>query len=80
MPPPQPFYCCLLPCRAWANETGSTNTVYTLYELCEGDTGSGTAFEGISEALLLKALNILEKASRVALLSQDGEVEGVKFL
>eukprot|EP00667_Euglena_gracilis_P023503 EG_transcript_26577 len=65
--------------RAWATETGNTNTVCTIHELCEGDTGQGTPFEGIARPVLLKALRLLEKAGRAALIAQDGEVEGVKF-
>ena len=62
---------------AHANKKSLTNTVCTFYELT-GDDPSGE-FYGLDENVLKKAIQILEKQGKAALISFDGN-EGVKFL
>eukprot|EP00669_Euglena_mutabilis_P014329 TRINITY_DN9392_c0_g1_i1.p2 TRINITY_DN9392_c0_g1~~TRINITY_DN9392_c0_g1_i1.p2 ORF type:complete len:102 (-),score=33.81 TRINITY_DN9392_c0_g1_i1:110-415(-) len=66
--------------RAWATETGHTSTVCTLYELTDGDTGRGAPFEGMPRPLMVRALQLLERRGQAALLTHEGDVEGVKLL
>eukprot|EP00039_Didymoeca_costata_P028002 m.19692 g.19692 ORF g.19692 m.19692 type:complete len:177 (-) comp6650_c0_seq1:4038-4568(-) len=67
----------------WVNATGSQNSVFTLYEMNEGDTGKDTEFHGIGNELLLRALQKLESDGKAQLMKTEPDVttyDGVKFL
>jgi len=64
---------------AHAVEKGLTNSVCTFYELTSGDDAAGKDFFGLDETVLKKAITVLEKQGKAALISFDGN-EGVKFL
>ncbi len=71
-----------------ARETGLADTVVTLYELTDGDTGAGSELHGLDRLTLVAALRVLERRGAVALLLQpsggggddDEGGDGVKFL
>lgn len=62
----------------WATDNGLTNTVCTLFELTNGDTSTGEEFHGLDQAVLVKALRVLESQQKCELINFDDN-EGVKF-
>lgn len=62
----------------WAQETGTTNAVCTFFELTEGDAAAGRPWQGLSVAVLVKALRVLEAQGKCELMG-DGDDGGVKF-
>ncbi len=76
-PPPPP-----LNSLTQARDAGLVDTVVTLYELTEGDTGAGSELHGVDSRTLVAALRVLEQRGAAALLLQggDGDGDGVKFL
>ncbi|XP_022190340.1 vacuolar protein-sorting-associated protein 25 [Nilaparvata lugens] len=59
----------------WAQETGQTNSVCTLYEIINA---SDQDFYGLNEEVVKKALHVLERKQKAELIL-DGENSGVKF-
>lgn len=56
-------------------------SVFTVYELHQGDEVSGTDFYGMDEGLFRKALATLEKQGRAVMFQgATSEEDGVKFL
>lgn len=65
----------------WASEMGHANSVLTVYELLEGDTGEKTEFYGLDGGLFRKAIGILQKRGKAELFQGTTfEEDGVKFL
>lgn len=62
----------------WAESTGNTTSVCTLYELVNGDDTKDTEFSGLDTGILKMALQALEKQGKAELMAFDGN-EGVKF-
>uniref|UniRef100_U5EN43 Vacuolar protein-sorting-associated protein 25 n=1 Tax=Corethrella appendiculata TaxID=1370023 RepID=U5EN43_9DIPT len=62
----------------WAQASGMTNTVCTLFELTSGDNTVGEEFYGLEQNILLKVLKILESKGKCELIVFDDN-EGVKF-
>ncbi|PWN40686.1 ESCRT-II complex, vps25 subunit, partial [Ceraceosorus guamensis] len=66
---------------AWICSTGQNGSILTLYELTHGDPSEGTEFHELPDEMLRKALAILIKDGKAALLeATGGEGDGVKFL
>lgn len=63
----------------YVKEKSLYNMVLTFYELLEGDETSGREFHMLDETIFLKALKILEKSGKAAVIEMDGH-KGVKFL
>lgn len=64
----------------WVSQQGMTGgSVCTLYELISGDDTAHQEFHGIPEDLAIRALKSLQIKGKAELMSQDGNVEGVKF-
>lgn len=65
----------------WAEKHGQVGNITTLYELQQGDNTKGQDFWGLSEVILLRALENLVGRKRVALIRADIPSEtGIKFL
>lgn len=62
----------------WATANGLTNTVCTLFELTNGENSIGEEFHGLDQAVLVKALRVLEGQQKCELINFDDN-EGVKF-
>ncbi|XP_064480399.1 vacuolar protein-sorting-associated protein 25-like [Ornithodoros turicata] len=62
----------------WAESTGNTNTVCTLFELVNGDDTKDTEFTELDTDVLKMSLQVLEKQGKAEVISFDGN-EGVKF-
>lgn len=63
----------------YVREKSLYNTVLTFYELLEGDSTEGKEFHHLDETIFLKALKILEKSGKAAIIEMDGH-KGVKFV
>ncbi|KAG9510475.1 Vacuolar protein-sorting-associated protein 25, partial [Fragariocoptes setiger] len=55
------------------------NSVLTFYELLNGDETKDCEFHGMDEAVFLKAIRILERDGKAAIIELDGS-KGVKFV
>lgn len=63
----------------YVKEKSLQNTILTFYELLEGDSTMDREFHQLDETIFLKALKILEKAGKAAVIEMDGN-KGVKFV
>ncbi|KAJ3186224.1 Vacuolar protein-sorting-associated protein 25 [Gaertneriomyces sp. JEL0708] len=63
----------------WAFDTGSTNSVCTVYELLHSDGTEGWDFHEMDERILMKALNILAKNGKSQIFTASAGDVGVKF-
>lgn len=63
----------------YVKEMSLQNTILTFYELLEGDSTREREFHQLDEIILLKALKVLEKAGKAAVIEMDGN-KGVKFV
>lgn len=63
----------------YVRDKSAHNTILTFYELLEGDSTSNYEFHKLDELIFLKALKILEKAGKCAVIEMDGS-KGVKFV
>lgn len=61
----------------WAVANGQTNTIFTLFDLTNGDNTMGEEFYGLDERVLVKALKVLESRGKCVVFENN---EGVKFL
>lgn len=61
----------------WAVANGQTNTIFTLFDLTNGDSTVGEEFYGLDERVLVKALKVLEARGKCVVFENN---EGVKFL
>ncbi|CAM9550504.1 unnamed protein product [Choristocarpus tenellus] len=65
----------------FARRNGMIGSVFTVYELHQGDDVQGTEFFGMDEGLFRKALGILEKRGRAEIFQgSTSDEDGVKFL
>lgn len=62
----------------FANDNAMTNTVCTLFELCQGDNTVDQEFYGIDNSVMVKALKTLEVKGKCEVIIDD-DMEGVKF-
>lgn len=63
----------------YVKEKSLHNMILTFYELLEGDETKGREFHQLDEIIFLKALKILEKSGKAAVIEIDGN-KGVKFV
>jgi ESCRT-II complex subunit VPS25 len=67
--------------QKWASDTGYANSVLTVYELIEGDTGENTEFHNMDGELFRKAIAVLERRGKAELFQgSTSDEDGVKFL
>ena len=65
---------------AWIQNAGMIGTVYTVFELTNGDETRGTEFEGIDMYLMRKALDILQEQEKATIFKgSTSDEDGVKF-
>ncbi|XP_067397065.1 vacuolar protein-sorting-associated protein 25 [Emydura macquarii macquarii] len=62
----------------WVSKNGLTNSVFTLYELSNGDDTENEEFHGLEESMLLRALQVLQQEHRAEIITLD-DGRGVKF-
>lgn len=61
--------------------TGQNGSILTLYELTQGEASEGTLFQHLPDEMLRRALAVLSKNGKAAILeATGGEADGVKFL
>ncbi|TFJ95735.1 single-stranded DNA-binding protein [Platysternon megacephalum] len=60
------------------SKNGLTNSVFTLYELSNGDDTENEEFHGLEESMLLRALQALQQEHRAEIITLD-DGRGVKF-
>lgn len=65
-------------------DNGFSDTVFTLYEIMKGDFGSGSPIADIDEAVLKRALTVLQKRGMATIIEPDedddeDDMTGVKF-
>ena len=60
----------------WASASGNVGQVATFYELASGAETTGYSFNGLDEAIIKQALNILQDRGQAEIIGDDG----VKFL
>lgn len=63
----------------YVKEQSMQNTILTFYELLEGDSTKDREFHQLDEIIFLKALKVLERAGKAAVIEMDGN-KGVKFV
>lgn len=63
----------------YVKERSLQNTILTFYELLEGDSTKDRDFHQLDEVIFLKALKILERSGKAAVIEMDGS-KGVKFV
>ncbi|XP_003414304.2 vacuolar protein-sorting-associated protein 25 isoform X1 [Loxodonta africana] len=62
----------------WVSKSGQNNSVFTLYELTNGEDTEDEEFHGLDEATLLRALQALQQEHKAEIITvSDGR--GVKF-
>ncbi|KAH0627003.1 hypothetical protein JD844_002354 [Phrynosoma platyrhinos] len=62
----------------WVSKNGLTNSVFTLYELSNGEDTENEEFHGLEESMLLRALQALQQEHRAEIITLD-DGRGVKF-
>uniref|UniRef100_A0A8D0GLR5 Vacuolar protein-sorting-associated protein 25 n=1 Tax=Sphenodon punctatus TaxID=8508 RepID=A0A8D0GLR5_SPHPU len=62
----------------WVSRNGMTNSVFTLYELSNGDDMESEEFHGLEESMLLRALQALQQEHKAEIITLD-DGRGVKF-
>ncbi|XP_061787765.1 vacuolar protein-sorting-associated protein 25 [Nerophis lumbriciformis] len=62
----------------WVSKNGMTNSVFTLYELANGEDTEGEEFHGLEEWMLLRSLQALQTDGKAEVISMD-DGKGVKF-
>ncbi|CAI5658315.1 unnamed protein product [Oreochromis niloticus] len=62
----------------WVSKTGMVNSVFTLYELSNGDETEGEEFHGLEDWMLLRSLQALQTEGKAELFTMD-DGKGVKF-
>ncbi|KAG9469518.1 hypothetical protein GDO78_020321 [Eleutherodactylus coqui] len=62
----------------WVSKNGTTNSVFTLYELINGDDTVGEEFHGLDEAMLLRSLEALQMEHKAEIITLN-DSKGVKF-
>ncbi|XP_067825009.1 vacuolar protein-sorting-associated protein 25 [Heptranchias perlo] len=62
----------------WVSKNGMTNSVFTFYELSNGEDTEGEEFHGLEEWLLLRALQALQSERKAEIITLS-DSKGVKF-
>ncbi|XP_062988267.1 vacuolar protein-sorting-associated protein 25 isoform X2 [Elgaria multicarinata webbii] len=62
----------------WVSKNGMTNSVFTLYELSNGEDTENEEFHGLEESMLLRALQSLQQEHKAEIITLD-DGRGVKF-
>ncbi|GAA6091854.1 vacuolar protein-sorting-associated protein 25, partial [Tachysurus ichikawai] len=62
----------------WVSKNGLVNSVFTLYELSNGDDTESEEFHGLEEWMLMRALQALQAEGKAELITMD-DGKGVKF-
>uniref|UniRef100_A0A3Q3XKQ9 Vacuolar protein-sorting-associated protein 25 n=1 Tax=Mola mola TaxID=94237 RepID=A0A3Q3XKQ9_MOLML len=62
----------------WVSKNGMVNSVFTLYELSNGDDTEGEEFHGLEEWMLLRSLQALQTEGKAEIITMD-DSKGVKF-
>ncbi|KAI5103129.1 vacuolar protein-sorting-associated protein 25, partial [Silurus meridionalis] len=62
----------------WVSKNGMVNSVFTLYELSNGDDTETEEFHGLEECMLLRALQALQTEGKAEVITMD-DGKGVKF-
>ncbi|KAJ8264608.1 hypothetical protein GJAV_G00151240 [Gymnothorax javanicus] len=62
----------------WVSGNGMVNSVFTLYELSNGDDTESEEFHGLEEWLLVRSLQTLQSDGKAELINMD-DGKGVKF-
>ncbi|XP_039595502.1 vacuolar protein-sorting-associated protein 25 isoform X2 [Polypterus senegalus] len=62
----------------WVSKNGMTNSVFTLYELSNGDDTVKEEFHGLEEWMLLKSLQALQLEQKAEIMALN-DSKGVKF-
>ncbi|KPP61996.1 vacuolar protein-sorting-associated protein 25-like [Scleropages formosus] len=62
----------------WVSRNGMINSVFTLYELSNGEDTENEEFHGLEECMLLRSLQALQVESKAEIITMD-EGKGVKF-
>jgi ESCRT-II complex subunit VPS25 len=67
--------------QQWVADTGYSNSVLTVYELIEGDTGEKAEFFGLDGQLFRKAIGVMQRHGKAELFQgSTSDEDGVKFL
>uniref|UniRef100_A0A674D404 Vacuolar protein-sorting-associated protein 25 n=1 Tax=Salmo trutta TaxID=8032 RepID=A0A674D404_SALTR len=62
----------------WVSKNGMVNTVFTLYELANGDDTESEEFHGLEEWMLIRSLQALQTDGKAEVITMD-DGKGVKF-
>ncbi|XP_064806432.1 vacuolar protein-sorting-associated protein 25 [Oncorhynchus masou masou] len=62
----------------WVSKNGMVNTVFTLYELANGDDTESEEFHGLEDWMLIRSLQALQMNGKAEVISMD-DGKGVKF-
>ncbi|XP_016383488.1 vacuolar protein-sorting-associated protein 25-like [Sinocyclocheilus rhinocerous] len=62
----------------WVSKNGMVNSVFTLYELSNGDDTEKEEFHGLEDWMLLRSLQALQADGKAEIISMD-DGKGVKF-
>uniref|UniRef100_A0AAQ4QMV2 Vacuolar protein-sorting-associated protein 25 n=1 Tax=Gasterosteus aculeatus aculeatus TaxID=481459 RepID=A0AAQ4QMV2_GASAC len=62
----------------WVSKNGMVNSVFTLYELSNGDDTEGEEFHGLEDWMLLRSLQALQTDGKAEIIIMD-DGKGVKF-
>ncbi|KAG7227703.1 hypothetical protein INR49_029465 [Caranx melampygus] len=62
----------------WVSKNGMVNSVFTLYELSNGDDTEGEEFHGLEDWMLLRSLQALQTEGKAEIITMD-DGKGVKF-
>ncbi|MGH0166430.1 UNVERIFIED_CONTAM: hypothetical protein FKN15_050790 [Acipenser sinensis] len=62
----------------WVSKNGMTNSVFTLYELSNGDDTENEEFHGLEDWMLLRSLQALQLERKAEIITLD-DSKGVKF-
>uniref|UniRef100_A0A3B5L5E9 Vacuolar protein-sorting-associated protein 25 n=1 Tax=Xiphophorus couchianus TaxID=32473 RepID=A0A3B5L5E9_9TELE len=62
----------------WVSKNGMNNSVFTLYELSNGDDTDGEEFHGLEDWMLQRSLQALQTEGKAEIISMD-DGKGVKF-
>eukprot|EP01086_Lenisia_limosa_P017883 TRINITY_DN9382_c0_g1_i1.p1 TRINITY_DN9382_c0_g1~~TRINITY_DN9382_c0_g1_i1.p1 ORF type:complete len:180 (+),score=37.57 TRINITY_DN9382_c0_g1_i1:129-668(+) len=64
----------------WVDSSGSTDTVFTVFDLLNGDDTEDEEFYGMEPEVMLRALKALEKSGRCQIFTgKETDETGVKF-
>lgn len=66
---------------SWAVKNGFLDNIFTIFELISGDEHQDSGFAGTDQAHFRKALQVLQKTNKAAIIEGNiADEDGVKFL